>query len=744
MENELDNKLYNDFLNGNKEAFNLLYDKYKKRIEYFIYNIVHDHQKAEDLTQETFIYVMQNKMKENNNFKYYIYLKAKCLAVSFLNIENRRNEIIKLYLVNDNEQIEKDVLECILNEENKKELIDSINCLDEKYKNAIYLTKIEGLSYIETSKILGETLQNTKQIVHKGKQKLRNILIKKGFEGMNKVARVMIIIVCTATILSGIVCASTVIYNQYIKKQDSANSYELFHNAEGDSDFELKDDMIFEDDVRLHYKVITDIRSFDRYKEKLSQLPEMSETDFNDNFLMLFAQYGYRDAYERDLEISEITSNETTTYITLKQKENPNIESAGYFTFYAIIDKSLLKENIELTIEELDTNLKGLEELQNLPNDYSVEEAIKDGCLVVENCKILSENKNALDELIINSKKGIESSLRVYVKEDLNSYETKVIDIKYQNDIYIFNTRYLAYDSIHTNTGRCLSKFYYAQDNTYRYSYGEMSNYYSNIFLEVFNDDSANIYELLENMTYDEETGLYSRVISNMEDFNMYKEKINDIPEMLEADFDKNCLIVIGSCDIEMVHERDLEISEITSDETATYITLKQKENPNYDKRNLTLYKIVDKSLLNDYIKLNIEQVDMKIDGFESIEDLPSDYSVDDAVKDGCFIADGEVVSSQNPNTIDEFIEKTKNGMELSLRVYLQNSVANKIGIIDIKYKNGIYIWKSRPNLDDSTTYVCSSQYIEKYFIAGLNQYIYTLYNVDASKNENFYIFLFK
>ena len=77
MEKDLDKKLYKDYLNGEKQAFEYLYSKYKSRIEYFIYNIVKDYQKAEDLAQDTFIYVMQNKMQENSSFKYYIYLIAK-------------------------------------------------------------------------------------------------------------------------------------------------------------------------------------------------------------------------------------------------------------------------------------------------------------------------------------------------------------------------------------------------------------------------------------------------------------------------------------------------------------------------------------------------------------------------------------------------------------------------------------------------------------------------------------------
>lgn len=223
MEKDLDKKLYNDYLNGEKEAFEILYNKYKNKIEYFIYNIVKDYQKAEDIAQETFIYVIQHQMRENSSFKYYIYLVARSKALNYINVEKRRNEITEKYLTNDDEQIEKDVLDIITTEESKKELLESIELLDERYKNAIYLVNIEGLSYEETSKILGENLQNTKNLIHRGKKQLRKILLKKGFNEMNKVLKIFVIIICTTIALSGIVYATTVIYNKYIKNNTNHN-----------------------------------------------------------------------------------------------------------------------------------------------------------------------------------------------------------------------------------------------------------------------------------------------------------------------------------------------------------------------------------------------------------------------------------------------------------------------------------------------------------------------------------------
>lgn len=216
MEKDLDKKIYNEYLNGEKGAFELLYNKYKDKIQYFIYNIVKDYQKAEDITQDVFIYVMQNKIKEGYTFKYYIYLVAKSRAYNQVNMEKRRTEINDKYILNETEQVGQDVAEIITNNEKKKELMDAINMLDDRYKNAIYLVKIEELTYQETATILGESVQNIKNLIHRGKKELRKTLIKKGFDEMNKVSKVVVIILCIV-LISGVAYAATVIYNNYIK-----------------------------------------------------------------------------------------------------------------------------------------------------------------------------------------------------------------------------------------------------------------------------------------------------------------------------------------------------------------------------------------------------------------------------------------------------------------------------------------------------------------------------------------------
>lgn len=443
MERDLDKKLYNDYLNGEKQAFEYIYKKYKNRIEYFIYNIVKDYQKAEDITQETFIYVMQNKMKENSSFKYYIYLVAKSKAYNYLNIEKRREEINEQYILNESKKVDKDVLEIITSEETKKEILNSIEELDEKYKNAIYLVNIEGLSYKETSEILGQTLQNTKTLIHRGKKQLRKILLKKGVSEMNKVLKIFIIIICTTALLSGIVYAGVTIYNKYIKKQEEITSRGLFDLGDGITTYEtdlMANDMTWNQKPRLYHKIISDQEEYNKYKSRVEELPNLEEINFEENFVIIIANENVRQLHEKDLTISEIIADETTTHIKMKQKENPDYNKNNNI-WYAIVDRSLLRENADVSIENRKVEVEGCISTEELPKSYSVENAISDGCIVLENNKVKSNNIEKLDEFIADTERGEKSSIRVYSKfTDSNGEETIYIkDVEYLNGIYYFN-----------------------------------------------------------------------------------------------------------------------------------------------------------------------------------------------------------------------------------------------------------------------------------------------------------------
>lgn len=210
MKKDIDMELYNDYIkNDETKAFEILYIKYRDKIKYFIYNIIGDYDKAEDITQETFTYILQNKIKNNYSFKFHIYLVAKSRAISYINTEKRRNNIKDKYLVKEDELIYQDITDIIIKRDKQKEILKAIELIDEKYRNAIYLVKIEGLSCKETAEILGESIQNIKNYIHRGKKQLKKQLTKEGgINEMNKSLKTFMIVLFIGILLSGAVYAT--------------------------------------------------------------------------------------------------------------------------------------------------------------------------------------------------------------------------------------------------------------------------------------------------------------------------------------------------------------------------------------------------------------------------------------------------------------------------------------------------------------------------------------------------------
>lgn len=312
MKKDLDSKLYNEYFEGKKEIFDLLYSKYKSKIEYFVFNIVKDYQKAEDITQEVFIYVFQNQSKENYSFKNYLYFVAKSRAISYIETKKRREEITEKYLKNEDEIIESDIAEFITSEETKKELIEAINELEDKYKNAIYLTQIEELSYKETSEILEESIQNTKNLVHRGKKELRKKLYNKGFYKDNKLSKLLIIVLCVGVLLSGITFAEEIRLIVHNLTQNIFGTYnegittaiENDYEAEIDMDYVLsngikvKVDSIMLDDYNLSivYNILVEnneyLKNLDVSKIEFNNVLIMDEND-----IILHADYEDRQEF---------------------------------------------------------------------------------------------------------------------------------------------------------------------------------------------------------------------------------------------------------------------------------------------------------------------------------------------------------------------------------------------------------------------------------------------------------------
>lgn len=298
----------------------------------------------------------------------------------------------------------------------------------------------------------------------------------------NRVLKVIATLLITILGATGLVFASTKIYNEYtsIKKyNDGIDMKELFHTGEIEREGEviklyseeiLRNNMTYDENARLYYKIISNKDLYLEYKSKVSELPEESEVDFNKNFFMIITNNGAElYLHRRDLKIATIEADENTMHINLVPKENANYDKL-HTELYAIVDKSLLRENIDIRIDTSVFKIEGLKSISSLPKDYSKEEALEDGCMVIERPsiegehKVISQNKYALDELIENSEKGVESHIRVYFDE---MQEIRILDIQYKDGIFIIEEGHPGKTTI-TKTFKYITKEKF-KDNTFMY-----------------------------------------------------------------------------------------------------------------------------------------------------------------------------------------------------------------------------------------------------------------------------------
>ena len=303
-------------------------------------------------------------------------------------------------------------------------------------------------------------------------------------ENKNKSNILKIIITTITTLLgtTGIVFASAKIYNEYIKAHDTIDSSNIFLNEDGITyDLDITKDMIYDEKTNLYYKVITDFNEYSIIKEKEQAFPNMSEEDFKQNSIIVVVNTNLRQSCETDLTISDVESEDTTTYVIMKQKENPNYD-AQHDLWYVVVDKLVLKENIQIKIEYEDIANPNLISLDNLPNDYSIEEALKDGCFVEQDYKVLSNNKNAVDDLIDKAKNGEESSLRIYSK---NGNFIKIMDLSYKNQIFIVKSKSSDNKEISVMSGKYLTKELISNKYDYCLKDFDIPNYFGKTILTI-------------------------------------------------------------------------------------------------------------------------------------------------------------------------------------------------------------------------------------------------------------------
>ncbi|MGI5839814.1 MAG: RNA polymerase sigma factor [bacterium] len=174
-----DEAIIRNCLAGDKEAFSLLVDRYKKPVFVFIYRMVQQREEADDLAQETFIRAYTNLWRYNSAYKFstWLFQIAKNLCIDSL----RRRPVLLPEPEAEGRTAAPVTPEGeVLREEMRCELAAAVAGLPPQQKACIILYHYDGLSYQETAEQLGLPLQTVKNSLFRAREKLRRTIKSEG------------------------------------------------------------------------------------------------------------------------------------------------------------------------------------------------------------------------------------------------------------------------------------------------------------------------------------------------------------------------------------------------------------------------------------------------------------------------------------------------------------------------------------------------------------------------------------
>lgn len=172
---------YSRFLSGDKTAIEEIIRDYKDGLVFYLFNIVGDYQRAEELTIDTFIklFYEQPKFKWKCSFKTWLFAIGRNTAVDYIRKNKRISEVSidDAFDISDGENLEKTYIK---NDELYK-LRKTINKLKPEYSQVLYLNFLEGFNTGETAKIMDKSNKQITDLLYRAKAALKKEIEKEGY-----------------------------------------------------------------------------------------------------------------------------------------------------------------------------------------------------------------------------------------------------------------------------------------------------------------------------------------------------------------------------------------------------------------------------------------------------------------------------------------------------------------------------------------------------------------------------------
>ena len=179
-----DEEIIIDYLNGDKEAFTEIVNRYLKSIYNFAYRLVGNEKNAEDISQEVFLKVWKNikKFDTEKSFKTWIFSIAKNASIDYL---RKRKDIPMSVFENEDggnavadnlkdEELKAD--ELFILAQNKKQVEKAVDELTLIQKEVIIFKYVNDMSLTEIAEIMNIPENTAKSHHRRALMKMKDIL----------------------------------------------------------------------------------------------------------------------------------------------------------------------------------------------------------------------------------------------------------------------------------------------------------------------------------------------------------------------------------------------------------------------------------------------------------------------------------------------------------------------------------------------------------------------------------------
>lgn len=180
MDSLSDNALMLKVKSGDIQRLGLLYERYKKRLFGFFYQMGHDANLSEDLVQNVFIKVLKYRHTYTDQSTFISWLFKIARNTGYDHFNNNKKSQGKLDITKVSHKISDHTIidEQIILEENKTTLARALQLLPTEKREVLILSKLKELKYREVGNIIGCSEGAARTKVHRALSDLKDVFFK--------------------------------------------------------------------------------------------------------------------------------------------------------------------------------------------------------------------------------------------------------------------------------------------------------------------------------------------------------------------------------------------------------------------------------------------------------------------------------------------------------------------------------------------------------------------------------------